>query len=69
MRDLGDPVLAIPLQVTKRKGESEEQMIRRFMKKVRNEGVVREYLDMTSYYEKPSVAKRKKRIRARNRRD
>ena len=59
--------MATPLQVVSRKGEAGEQLIKRFMKKVRNEGVIKDFLDRTSCFEKPSVKKRKKRSRLLNR--
>lgn len=43
--------------------ESTKQAIRLFMKKVRNSGVMQEVLDRR-YYEKPSVKRKKKHIRA-----
>jgi ribosomal protein S21 len=43
--------------------EKPEQMIRRFIKKVRNSGLVQELLQRRSY-EKPSVRKKMKAIRA-----
>ena len=48
------------IQVIARRGESEDRLIRRFMKKVRESGILREYAKGT-YYEKPSIVRRKKR--------
>jgi small subunit ribosomal protein S21 len=41
-----------------------EKMIRRFMKKVKKERIIEQIKDRR-FYEKPSVARKKKRIRAR----
>jgi len=51
------------LVVSSSNNEKPEQMIRRFIKKVRNSGMVQELLQRRSY-EKPSVRKKKKAIRA-----
>jgi len=50
--------------VASRDDEDTEKFIRRFMKKVRNEGILDEQWEK-SYYEKPSVRRRKKSARAR----
>ncbi|MHA1951897.1 MAG: 30S ribosomal protein S21 [Candidatus Thorarchaeota archaeon] len=52
-----------PLEVTLRKNESTERMIKRFMKKVRNDGILKEFSHRTSF-EKPSVIRRRKREQA-----
>jgi small subunit ribosomal protein S21 len=52
------------IAVTARDDEDSERFIRRFMKKVRNEGILNELWDK-SHYEKPSVRRRKKSARAR----
>lgn len=46
-----------------RDGETPERIIRRFIKGVRNEGIVREYLQRTGF-EKPSERRRRKHLRA-----
>lgn len=52
------------ISVSARDDEDSERFIRRFMKKVRNEGILDEAWEK-SYYEKPSVRRRKKSARAR----
>ena len=47
------------MQVTLRRDESIEKLIRRFTKKVKRCGILEDYRD-TRYYEKPSIAKRLK---------
>ena len=55
----------INVEVTPRKNESPERMIRRFTKKVKKEGILEEVRER-SYYVKPSERrKRKRRERAR----
>lgn len=58
-----DPVMAKPLEVTPKPGESPERMIKRFTKKVRNEGILQELYNRRGF-EKPSVKRRRKRLRA-----
>lgn len=68
MKPHDDTVTSRHLQVTPRPNESPEQMIRRFGKKVRSDGVLKEYITK-SVYEKPSdKARRERRMRDRNRR-
>lgn len=50
--------------VSARDDEDPERFVRRFMKKVRNEGILNELWEK-SRYEKPSVRRRKKSARAR----
>lgn len=52
----------INVEVKLRPGESTERMIRRFTKKVKKDGILEEFKDRR-YYEKPSKAKRMKKIR------
>ena len=59
-----EPVQARNLEVTPRSGESPERMIKRFTKKVRNEGILQELYQRRGY-EKPSVKRRRKAARAR----
>jgi len=47
------------LEVKPRNNESGEKMIRRFMKKAREDGVLREF-SLRTFFEKPSVKKRRK---------
>ena len=47
-----------------RKGENFESALRRFKRKIEQEGILREVRDRT-YYEKPSKKRRRKRSRAR----
>lgn len=58
-----DPVQAKHLEVTARPNEPGDRMIKRFTKKVRNDGVLQEFRSRMTY-EKPSVAKRRKRAEA-----
>lgn len=51
------------LTVSFAKGEDPEQLIRRFTKKVRNSGLVQDLLQRR-FYEKPSIKRKKKHIRA-----
>jgi small subunit ribosomal protein S21 len=62
--DRHQPVYAIPLEVRPRPGENMERTIRRFTKKVRNDGILQEVMQK-SYFEKPSVRRRRKSARAR----
>ncbi len=57
------PIQARYIEVTPRKEEPPERMIKRFMKKVRNEGIMQELYQRRGY-EKPSQARRRKRARA-----
>lgn len=54
------------VEVKVRDGESGESLIRRFVKKVRNEGIMEEYMDRRSF-RKPSEVRREKRRIARYR--
>jgi small subunit ribosomal protein S21 len=47
------------VEVKARRNEHPEALIRRFSRKVKEEGVIREVFDR-KYYEKPSVTRRKK---------
>jgi len=60
--------MAVNVIVELRRNESSERLIRRFIKKVKNEKVLETYREKTSHYIKPSVKrkmKRKKAIKAR----
>jgi small subunit ribosomal protein S21 len=58
-----EPVRAKHVEVAPRKDESPERMIKRFTKKVRNDGILQELYQRRGY-EKPSVKRRRKRARA-----
>jgi ribosomal protein S21 len=62
-RSIHEPVQARHLEVTPRKDETPDRMIKRFVRKVRNEGVMQE-LYRRRGYEKPSQRDRRKRARA-----
>lgn len=57
------PIYARHLEVTPKPQESPERMIKRFMKKVRNDGILGEVYDKR-YYRKPSEKRRRKRAMA-----
>lgn len=52
-----------PLEVSLKPGESQEHLIKRFLKKVRADGILHDVLSKR-FYEKPSVKRRKKRSAA-----
>lgn len=52
------------IEVRPRPNEEPDRFIKRFMKKVRNEGILQE-LYLRRAYEKPSVKRRRKRAQAR----
>lgn len=54
--------MPINVEVKPRKNESPEAMIKRFIKKVKKEGIVDEWRNRCMYYEKPSVGRRLKRF-------
>ena len=64
VKDKHTSVEAIPLEVSPRPGESPEKMIKRFTRKVRADGILRE-LYTRKAYEKPSVKRRRKAAQAR----
>ncbi|MHB8407948.1 MAG: 30S ribosomal protein S21 [Acidiferrobacterales bacterium] len=51
-----------PLGVSARSGEPPEKMIKRFMRKVRAEGIIQELYERRGY-EKPSAKNRRKRAK------
>lgn len=64
MKQVGpEPIRPKHLEVTARPNEGTDRMIRRFSKKVRNDGILGE-LYLRRFYEKPSQARRRKRARA-----
>ena len=56
--------MAVNLKVVKRRGESDERLIRRFNRKCKKQKIVQEYRERTDYYVKPSVTKRLKKQKA-----
>ena len=52
------------VKVTKRRGESDERLIRRFNRKCKKQKIVQKYREKTDYYVKPSVTKRLKKQKA-----
>ena len=56
--------MASNLKVVKRRGESDERLIRRFNRKCKKQKIVQKYRERTDYYVKPSVTKRLKKQRA-----
>jgi len=53
------------VEVKEKQGESQEKLIRRFLKKCKKAEIVREYVDKTSCYYTRSQKKRQKKLRAR----
>ena len=56
--------MPVNVSVTKRRGESDERIIRRFNRKCKKQKIVQEYREKTDYYVKPSVTKRIKKQKA-----
>ena len=56
--------MASNLKVVKRRGESDERLIRRFNRKCKKQKIVQKYRERTDYYVKPSVTKRIKKQKA-----
>lgn len=52
--------MAVNLKVVKRRGESDEKLIRRFNRKCKKDKIVQEYREKTDHYIKPSITKRLK---------
>jgi len=50
------------LEVKARRNESGEALIKRFSRKIKDSGIIREILDRR-YYEKPSVKRRRDKIK------
>ena len=55
----------VNVQVHLKRNESQEHLIKRFMKKVKNERIIEEYRE-NEFYEKPSVVNARKRKRRKN---
>ena len=56
--------MPVNVRVTKRRGESDERLIRRFNRKCKKQKIVQEYREKTDHYIKPSIAKRLKKQKA-----
>ena len=56
--------MPVNVSVTKRRGESDERLIRRFNRKCKKQKIVQEYREKTDHYIKPSIAKRLKKQKA-----
>ena len=56
--------MATNLKVVKRRGESDERLIRRFNRKCKQQKIVQKYRERTDYYVKPSITKRLKKQNA-----
>ena len=54
--------MPINVEVKPKRNESPEAMIKRFIKRVKKEGVIDEWRNRCMYYEKPSVGRRLKKI-------
>jgi len=63
MKPPGDAVLIKHLEVTPRKNEATDRMIKRFAKLVRDNGILKE-VTHRAYFEKPSVIRRRKKEKA-----
>tara|TARA_B100000131_G_C18041485_1_gene582626 strand:- start:312 stop:548 length:237 start_codon:yes stop_codon:yes gene_type:complete len=59
MRKRAKPV---NVEVTPRKNESPERMIKRFTKKVKKEGVLDEWREKHMFFEKPTAKRRRKKM-------
>ena len=57
--------MALNVIVERRYNESSERLIRRFVKKVKRDGVLEEYRERCSHYVKPSVKRKRKSKKAR----
>ena len=55
----------VNVQVHLKRNESQEHLIKRFMKKAKNERIIEEYRE-NEFYEKPSVINARKRKRRKN---
>lgn len=56
------------MEVKLRDGEGASQLIRRFMRKVKDARIIEEHLEAVTFYRSPAERKRLKRKRARTRR-
>ena len=55
----------INVEVRPKPGESDEKLIKRFLKKCKKQEIIREYLDRVSYAKTKSQKRRQKRIKNR----
>ena len=55
----------VHVEVTPRKNESPERMIKRFIKKVKKEGIQDEWRQKFMYFEKPAAKRRRKKMERR----
>lgn len=51
----------INVQVRLESGMSQEKLLKKFLKKTKNENIIREYLEKTSFYLSPSEKRKAKR--------
>ena len=56
--------MATNVTVRPRRGETQERMIRRFIRKCKKERIIEDYRERTDHHIKPSVKKKLKRKRA-----
>jgi len=56
--------MAVNVSVELRRNESSERLIRRFIKKVKNEKILETYREKTTHYIKPAVKRKMKRKKA-----
>ncbi len=56
--------MAVNVSVRPRRGESQERMIRRFLRKCKKERIVELYRERTDHHVKPSVKRKLKRRKA-----
>lgn len=61
--------MAVNVSVKAHPHESSERLIRRFIKKVKRDGVLEKYRERCSYYVKPTVKKKLKRKKAQRERE
>jgi len=54
----GDAIQASYIEVKQRKGESIDRTIKRFTRKIRNEGILKDFIEKQSF-EKPSDRRRR----------
>ena len=53
--------MVINVEVRLEHGMSQEKLLKKFLKKSKNENIIREYLDKTSFYLSPSEKRKAKR--------
>jgi ribosomal protein S21 len=57
--------MPVNVRVEKRRGETDEKLVRRFIRKCKKLKIVEQYRARTDHYVKPSVARRLKKEKAR----